>query len=114
MVKSAIAANVKKIIKMRCLAQGAIGMKAGYNIKTFSNMLNGRKIITDVDVIKIANALEVEPNELYGIKPKKEVVWKNGNGKKNIGIFTYRHKEGRISSERGEHGDGKPSYIGIY
>lgn len=73
MVKSAIAANVKEIIKMRCLAQGAIGMKAGYNIKTFSNMLNGRKIITDVDVIKIANALEVEPNELYGIKPKEVV-----------------------------------------
>lgn len=72
-MKSAIAENVKGIIKRRCLAQGAIGIKAGYNIKTFSNMLNGRKIITDVDVMKIANALEVEPNELYGIK-KQETV----------------------------------------
>ena len=38
------------------------------------HMLNGRKIITDVDVANIANALEVEPNELYGIGTVKEVV----------------------------------------
>lgn len=35
-----------------------------------------REITTDIDVMNIASALEVEPNELYGIKPeqKKEVV----------------------------------------
>lgn len=77
MYTSAIAENVKKIIKKGCLSQGAIGEKAGYDNKKFSNMLNGRKIITDADVANIANALEVEPNELYGIKNKnqeKEVV----------------------------------------
>lgn len=33
-------------------------------------MLNGRKIVTDIDVANIANALSVEPNDLYR-KPKK-------------------------------------------
>ena len=66
-MKSAIAENVKKIIREKCLKQGALAEKAGYDCKKFSNMLNGRKVITDVDVIKIANALEVAPNDLYGI-----------------------------------------------
>lgn len=68
MYKSVVAENVRRIIEERCLSKGAIGRKAGYDNKKFSNMLNGRKIITDVDVMNIANALEVEPNELYGIK----------------------------------------------
>lgn len=67
MYQSVIAEKVKQIINERCLRQGAIGEKAGYDEKKFSNMLNGRKIITDVDVANIANALGVEPNELYGI-----------------------------------------------
>ena len=70
MYKSIIAENVKRIIDEKCLSKGAIGRKAGYDIKKFSNMLNGRKIITDVDVMNIANALDVEPNELYGFSPK--------------------------------------------
>ncbi len=78
MYKSAISENVKKIMEEHCLRQGGIAKRAGYDGKTFSNMMNGRKIITDVDVIKIANAIGVEPNDLYGIpdpaEPEKEVV----------------------------------------
>ena len=70
MYKSIIAENVKRIIDEKCLSKGAIGRKAGYDIKKFSNMLNGRKIITDVDVMNIANVLDVEPNELYGFPSK--------------------------------------------
>ena len=61
-----VAANIKRIIANRCLKQGAVGEKAGYDVKSFSAMLNNRKRITDVDVAKIANALEVTPNELFG------------------------------------------------
>ena len=68
MYKSVVAENAKRIIAEKCLSKGAIGRRAGYGINKFSNMLNGRKIITDVDVMNIANALGVEPNELYGIK----------------------------------------------
>lgn len=65
MYKSAVAESVKKIIRDKCLKQGAIAQKAGYDYKTFSNMLNGRKIVTDVDVVRIARVLDVEPNDLY-------------------------------------------------
>lgn len=65
--KSIVAENTKKIIKEGCLSQGAIANKAGYNGKTFSNMMNGRKIITDIDVMNIARALEVTPNKLFGL-----------------------------------------------
>ena len=63
-----IAQNAKRLIRKKCFNQAAVAEKAGYNYKTFNNMLNGRKVITDRDVARIANALEVEPNELYGIK----------------------------------------------
>lgn len=67
MYESIIAGNVKHIIKANCLSQGAIAKKAGYDGKVFSNMLNGRKIITDLDVANIAYALEVDANTLFGI-----------------------------------------------
>ena len=65
-MNSAIANNVRKIIASKGIKQIAVANKAGYSIKTFNNMLNGRKIISDVDVINIANALQVTPNELFG------------------------------------------------
>ena len=67
-MKSIVAENTKRIIENKCLKQGLVAKKAGYDAKKFSNMVNGRKIITDMDVIRIANALEVEPNELYGFE----------------------------------------------
>ena len=66
MYKSVVAQNVKMILKERCLSQGAIANKAGYDGKVFSNMMNNRKIITDVDVANIARALGVTPNKLFG------------------------------------------------
>lgn len=73
-MKSAIAENVKTIIRDRCLRQGAIAAKAGYDGKVFSNMLNGRKIITDIDVANIANALGVEPGELFDRRAESAMV----------------------------------------
>lgn len=64
-MESIITDNVKRIIKERGLKQRFISEKAGYNEKIFSSMLNKRKKITDVDVLAIANALEVEPNALF-------------------------------------------------
>ena len=65
MYESIVARNIKSTIENRCLKQGAIARKAGYDIKKFSNMLNGRKIITDVDIVNVANALGVTPGELF-------------------------------------------------
>lgn len=66
MMKSAIAENTKCIIKAKGLKQCAVAERAGYSARTFSSMMCGRKIITDVDVIAIATALNVSPNELFG------------------------------------------------
>ena len=65
-LKSIIAKNIKSIIRKRGLKQNAVGRLAGYDEKMFSNMLNGRKVIADIDVLNIANALGVTPNDLFG------------------------------------------------
>ena len=70
-MKSVIAGNVKNIIREKGYLQRSVAERAGYNPKTFNNMLNGRKVITDNDVKNIAIALDVEPNRLFGIGCKK-------------------------------------------
>ena len=67
-MKSVIAENVKAIIKEKGFLQKAVAEKAGYDQNTFSNMLNNRKVITDRDIIPIATALGVEPNDLFSKK----------------------------------------------
>lgn len=64
-MKSVVAANVKRLIAEKGYKQSAVANKAGYNPKAFSNMMNNRKIITDVDVANIARALGVMPGELF-------------------------------------------------
>lgn len=43
----------------------AVAKKAGYTPNAFSAMMSGRKMIKDTDVVRIANALEVDANELF-------------------------------------------------
>lgn len=76
-----VACNIKQIINDKGFMQKRVAEKAGYSQKKFSDMLNGRKRICDNDVLNIANALEVTPNELFGIgleqKQRKETrIWK--------------------------------------
>lgn len=59
--------NTKAIINKCGYKHKAIAKKAGYSAQQFSGMLNGRKLITWKDVIYIADALGVTPNDLYGI-----------------------------------------------
>lgn len=66
---SIIAENTRRIIRHRGLKQCAVAEKAGYKVKTFNNLLTGRKIITDKDIEAIATALNVSPNELFGYDP---------------------------------------------
>ena len=66
MIRSAIAENTKSIIERRGLKQRAVAERAGFSIQQFSALLNHRKVIKDVDVIAIANALDVTPNDLFG------------------------------------------------
>ncbi len=61
-----ITKNIYKIIKNKMLVQSAVATRAGYDAKTFNNMLRGRKLILPEDIVRISKALEVTPNELFG------------------------------------------------
>ena len=70
---SLIAENTRRIIASRGLKNGAVAALAGFSDKQFSALLCNRRIIRDVDVIAIANALNVTPNELFGfVQPAPE------------------------------------------
>lgn len=60
-----VAPNIKGIIKDRCLKQNAVAKKAGYTAQQFNAMLNGRKVIKDIDISRIASVLNVDANELF-------------------------------------------------
>lgn len=61
-----VAENTRRIINERGLKQKAVGEKAGYTERQFSNILCGRKRIEPDDVKRICDALNVTPNDLYG------------------------------------------------
>lgn len=63
-----IPANISKLIDERGLKRNAFASQNGYGVQEFSDMLNGRKIIKAIDIVKIAKALGVTPNELFGIE----------------------------------------------
>lgn len=67
---SLIAANTKRIIADKGLKQRAVAAKAGFSEKQFSALMNGRRIIKDIDVMAIAIALDTTPNDLFGYPVK--------------------------------------------
>lgn len=56
--------NIKNISKNTGLKQYIIAQKCGYDPKSFSQIVNGRKPITENDIIKICKGLNVTPNDL--------------------------------------------------
>lgn len=62
-----VAENIKLIIARKGLKQKAVAKAAGFGEKEFSAMLTNRKIIKANEIMDIANALDVEPNDLYGL-----------------------------------------------
>lgn len=65
-MNSILAPNIAEIISEKCLKQSAVAQKAGYTKQQFNDMLKGRRVIRDTDVVKIATALEVDANTLFG------------------------------------------------
>lgn len=64
---NSVAENAKKIMEKQGVKHKAIAERAGYSVQQFSSMLNGRKRIDWRDVLRIAVALGLTPNDLYGI-----------------------------------------------
>lgn len=67
---SVVANNTRAFLQNLGLKQKAVAKKAGYTENQFSALLCGRKKMCSEDVIKIANALGITPNDLYGIETK--------------------------------------------
>lgn len=65
-----LATNIELIIEDKGLKKKSVAVKAGYSQQQFSNLINGRKTIKPEDIIKIAMALEVTPNDLFGFSNK--------------------------------------------
>lgn len=64
-MSTVVVPNIRKIIDERGLKQYAVAKKAGYTKQQFNNLLNGRRLITDIDICKITDALGVTPNDLF-------------------------------------------------
>jgi transcriptional regulator with XRE-family HTH domain len=69
-----IAQNTKRLIKKKGLLQYFVARQAGFSPGQFSNMMNGRKIISAEDIVKIAEALGVTPNELFEDSSQTKIV----------------------------------------
>ena len=85
-----ISENIQSIIKERRLKGNEVARKLGISGKQFSDMLNGRKLIRVIDILSIANALGVTPNDVFGIRSNVKVptgvLWVTfeKNGKKYL------------------------------
>lgn len=69
-----VAENTRRIIEERGLKQKSVAEKAGYSPKVFNDLLNGRKIIRELDIVKISSALGVPPNELFSMVSSKSAT----------------------------------------
>lgn len=67
--------NIKKLISKKGMKQCVVTERAGFTPQEFSNILNDRRKLLRVEFLPpIAQALEVDMNELYGVEDKKEAV----------------------------------------
>ena len=69
---SIVAENTRNIIKAKGLKNKVVAERAGYTEQKFSRLLNGQKVIESMDILKIAKALDVTPNDLFGINSRKK------------------------------------------
>lgn len=60
--------GISKAIKEKGFKQTYVAESAGYTPQELSDMLNGRRLIKACDIPRIAKALGVEINYLFGIE----------------------------------------------
>ena len=66
--------NIRDIIRDKGYKQCVIAEKAGFSPQDFSNILCGRKVFKVEYVKSICIALEVTPNDLFGIKSVEDII----------------------------------------
>lgn len=65
---SIVATNVNRIIEEKGYKKSAIARKANMKPQDISDILAGRKVIRAEHIPLLANALEVEPNDLFRVE----------------------------------------------
>lgn len=60
-----VSSNILRLIEEKGYKQCAIAKRAGYSKAVFSNIVNDHRVIRPSDVMRIAEALDVEPGELF-------------------------------------------------
>ena len=71
----AIINNIKMLISKKGMKQSVVAERAGFTPQEFSNILNERRKLLRIEFMPpIAQALDVDMNELYGVDDKKEAV----------------------------------------
>lgn len=65
MVKSFVASNMRSIVEAKGFKHSAIAERAGYSRQQFSDMLNGRKLITADDCIRFRDAIGCTYADLF-------------------------------------------------
>ncbi len=63
--------DIRQIINSKGLKHCVVAERAGYTNKSFSDMLCGRKTIKGDDIPRLAKALDITPNELFGFSDKE-------------------------------------------
>ncbi len=63
-----VADCIRTIIKQRGLKNKAVAERAGYTEKKFSRILTGLAPMKSEDILRISRALNVTPNDLFGIQ----------------------------------------------
>ena len=56
--------NILRIIREKGYKQCVVAKKAGYSKAVFCNIVNDYRVIRPVDILRIADALNVTPDEL--------------------------------------------------
>lgn len=65
MEKSVVADNMRAIIESKGFKHIAVAERAGYTKQQFSDMLNGRRLITADDCIKFRSVVGCTYNDLF-------------------------------------------------
>lgn len=68
METSSVILGIKHSMVAQGMYQRTVAERAGFTEQQFSDMLNGRKTIKAEYLPAIAKALEVTPNDLFGIQ----------------------------------------------
>ena len=64
-MNSTVPAAIERIISDKGMKKCIVAARANMSEQAFSDILNGRRLIKANDIVNIAQALEVTPNELF-------------------------------------------------